>query len=306
MLVPYDSPALREEVHRYATNALSDNTRKAYATDLAQFIAWGGTIPCTAECVATYLTAHAATLSMATLQRRLVSIAKAHTLQDYPNPVSHALVQLTLRGIRRVHGAPQRQVSALVKEDLLLMLAQIPDTRKGMRDRALLLLGFCAALRRSELAAVRVKDIEFTTQGLVLTILRSKTDQNGEGCRIAIPRGRGRICPVESIHVWFLHSVVNTAYSVLFPSISKGGVVSDTPLSDRAIADIIKYYAAKAGLDASQYSGHSLRAGLATSAAQHGISSWVIRKQTRHSSDAMLTRYIREADLFTHNAAGIF
>ena len=292
------------EVRHYLENALSNNTRRAYRTDLEHYMAWGAAIPSTPDMVAGYITAHAATLSMATLQRRLVSIAKAHTMRGLPDPVKCDLVKLTMRGIRRIHGKPQAQVAALMKDDLIVMLSHIPDTLKGKRDHALLLLGFCGALRRSELAAVRVEDMEFTSNGIILTIPRSKVDQTGIGRKIGIPRGRGRICPVHVVTDWLQHSFAENG--PVFRSITKGGIISNAALSDRAIANIIKHYADKAGFDANRFSGHSLRSGLATSAAQHGISSWVIRQQTGHSSDAMLGRYIRDGDLFNNNAAALF
>lgn len=291
-------------IRQYVEQALSDNTRKAYKNDLAHYRTWGGTVPSSTEQVAAYLTAHAGVLSIATLQRRLVSITKAHTMKGYSDPVQSDLVKLTMRGIRRVHGKPQAQVSPILKEDLTVMLSHVPDTVKGHRDRALLLLGFCAALRRSELAAVKVEDLEFTAQGIILTLPRSKTDQTGQGRKIGIPKGRGRICPVMAVNEWILQLGVDKG--CMFRGVSKGGVIGDEKLSDRAIADIIKHYAHKAGLDPEKYSGHSLRSGLATSAAQHGVSSWKIRQQTGHKSDAMLARYIRDGDIFTDNAAALF
>lgn len=175
---------------------------------------------------------------------------------------------------------------------------------KGCRDRAILLTGFCAALRRSELAGIRCEDIEINNQGIVLTLRRSKTDQFGEGRKIGIPRGRGKICPVASLEKWLEHSGLKTG--PLFRAISKGMTLSVVQISDRAIANIVKDYALKAGLDPAKYSGHSLRSGLCSSAAQHGYSSWVIRKQSGHKTDAMLYRYIRIGDLFTDNAAALF
>lgn len=292
------------DIRHYVEHALSDNTRRAYSTDLEHYHAWGGRVPAMPEQIAGYLTAHADALSIATLQRRLVSIAKAHTTQGYADPVKSDIVKLTMRGIRRVHGKPQVQTAAILKEDMVLMLSHVPDTVKGKRDKALLLLGFCAALRRSELVAVQVQDMEFTAQGIILTLPRSKTDQMGQGRKIGIPKGRGRICPVAVVTDWILH--MGAKSGAVFRAITKGGVISSAPLSDRAVADIIKHYVAKAALNPERYSGHSLRAGLATSAAQHGISSWKIRAQTGHKSDAMLARYIREGDLFTGNAAALF
>ncbi len=292
------------DVRHYLENALSENTRKAYRADMEHYQTWGGTVPASPERIAAYLSDHAYNLSIATLQRRLVSIAKAHTMKGLADPVKSDLVKLTMRGIRRVHGKPQTQVAPIVKEDLTVMLSHVPDTAKGKRDRALLMLGFCGALRRSELVALRCTDLDMVSQGIIVSLSRSKTDQMGSGRKIGIPNGRGRICPVQAVNEWLVHSGANNGY--VFRSITKGGVISTAPLSDRAVADIIKHYVQKAGLDANRYSGHSLRAGLATSAAQHGISSWKIRQQTGHKSDAMLARYIREGDLFSNNAAALF
>jgi integrase len=297
-------PAIPHSIRHYVEQALSHNTRKAYAADLTHYYAWGGIIPASAEGVASYLTTHAGTLSIATLRRRLVAISKAHTMQGYPDPAKSELVRLTMRGIRHVHGKPQAQVAPLVKEDVIVMLSHIPEGVKGVRDRAMLLLGFCAALRRSELAVIRIEDIAFTTQGIVLTIPRSKTDQRGEGRKIGIPRGRGRICPVQAVADWLVH--LGAAEGAVFRQVNKAGEIVSESFSDRSVANIIKHYARKAGLNASCYSGHSLRAGLATSAAQHGISTWKIRAQTGHKSDAMLARYIRDGDMFTGNAAALF
>lgn len=296
--------AASDDVRRYLDNALADSTRKAYKNDLDHFIAWGGTIPCNGDQIAAYLSFFAGTLSMATLQRRIVSIAKAHTMQGLTDPTKNELVRLTFRGIRRSHGKPQNQMAALMKEDLIVMLSHIPDTVKGARDRALLMMGFCGAFRRSELVSIQIENLEFTPQGIVVILPRSKTDQTGQGRKIGIPKGRGRICSVAAIENWLLHLSAN--HGALFRSITKGGVISKDTLSDKSVADIIKFYARKAGLDSGRYSGHSLRSGLVTSAAQQGVSSWKIRQQTGHKSDAMLARYIRDGDIFTDNAAALF
>lgn len=301
---PGANAATAQHIQEYARQAWSDNTWKAYENDLNHFRTWGGSFPASPEQIAAYLTFHAGIFSIATLQRRLVAIAKAHTMKSHADPAKNDFVKLTMRGIRRVHGKPQAQVAPILKEDLVVMLSHAPDTIKGCRDQALLLLGFCGALRRSELVAVRVEDMEFNSQGLILTLPRSKTDQMGEGRKIGIPNGRSKICPVRSVRLWLEKSGIDNA--LVFRSVTKGGVVSEQSLSDRAVADIIKSYAKKAGLNPERYSGHSLRSGLATSAAQQGISSWKIRAQTGHKSDTMLARYIRDGDLFTDNASALF
>lgn len=290
-------------IKKYTDQALSDNTRRAYRTDLAHFEAFGGVIPSTPEAVASYLVFHAESLSIATLTRRLAAIAKAHSLQGLPSPTSSELVKLTFRGIRRQHGKPQNRAAALTKEDLIVTLAAIPDDLRGCRDKALLLIGFCAALRRSELCRIKAEDLDWTREGIILTLPRSKTDQMGEGRQIGIPYGRGRICPVATLREWLTRSGIVGGY--IFRAIGNGEV-EEGHLCDRSIAQIIKARAAKAGLDPARFSGHSLRAGLATSAAAAGIASHQIRAQTGHKSDAMLSRYIREGSLFTGNAAALF
>lgn len=294
-------PGRAENIRRYLEESLSKNTRTAYKSDLQHFRSWGGGIPCSPEMLAAYLTDHAESLSMATLSRRVIAISKAHTIKGYPDP-RNDLVKLTLKGIKRTHGKPQKQAAPILKEDLTVMLSHAPENLKGCRDKALLILGFCAALRRSELVNVKVEDLDFNTQGLVLTLSRSKTDQRGQGRKIGIPFGRGRICPVSLVRLWLEQSFIESGF--LFVSIRKGGVLTGEKLTDRSVSNIIKDYADKAGLDAEKYSGHSLRSGLCTSAAQHGVSSWKIRAQTGHRSDSMLARYIRSGDLFTDNAAG--
>ena len=294
--------AENSQIKNYISSALSENTLLAYKSDMNHFYKWGGLIPSSSDIIAQYLVDYAQELSMATLSRRLVAIGKAHTMQGYPSPTAHDLVTLTMKGIKRRHGKPQRQVSALMKEDIVSMVNVMPDTIKGIRDRALVLIGYCGAFRRSELVALTCDDIEFVSQGVIITIQRSKTDQSGEGRKVAIPYGRGLICPVKSLKDWL--DQLPDQSRAMFTPIDKGGNINDTPLTPHAVAVIIKSYAAKIGLDPSKLSGHSLRAGLSTTAAQNGVPSHKIRQQTGHKSDAMLARYIRDGGLFTDNAAG--
>ena len=300
----YEFSVLNHEgrIREYARQSLSENSRKALTGDLRHFTDWGGNIPANPETISRYISDHAEVHSIATIKRRLASISKAHNMSGYDNPVSSELVKMVMRGVQRQHGKPQRQAAPILKEDLTVMLSHTPDNLKGQRDKALLILGFCAALRRSELVGIQAQDLEFNAQGLILTITRSKTDASGTGEKIAIPYGRGKICPVKLVCLWLENSGIENG--PLFVSFRKGNIPTGERLSDRAVSDIIKHYAAKAGLNPERHSGHSLRSGLATSAAMHGVSSWKIRAQTRHKSDAMLARYIRDGDMFTDNAAG--
>ena len=289
------------EIEKYLQAALSGNTRRGYQSDLAHFIEWGGNIPATPEILSHYLVAHAGILSPATLNRRVVSIGRAHTSQGMESPTKADLVKATLRGIRRTVGTSQRQVSPAVKEHLLAMVDKLEGT-KGARDRALLLVGFAGAFRRSELVSVTYRDIEFAEQGLVITIRRSKTDQEGQGRKVAIPYARGATCPVLSLKAWLSISAISDG--PIFRPVTRHGRVLPAALSTQAVAEIVKQRVAAIGLDPTKYSGHSLRAGLVTSAAQEGVSSWKIRQQTGHKSDAMLQRYIRDSQIFIDNAAG--
>jgi len=173
---------------------------------------------------------------------------------------------------------------------------------KGTRDKALLLIGFAGAFRRSELVALTVEDVEHVKQGIVIHLRRSKTDQAGEGRKIAIPYARGAVCPVHALQEWLQISGITSG--LIFRGVTRHGHISEFGLSPQSVALVVKERAAAVGLDATQYAGHSLRAGLVTSAAQAGISSWKIRQQTGHKSETMLLRYIRDASIFIDNAAG--
>lgn len=289
-------------VRKYVQASLSQNTRRAYQSDLRHFIAWGGSIPATAQIIAKYLADHATSLSMATLARRLVTIGKAHTMQGLTSPVNSELVRLTFRGVRHRHGRRQRQMTPVLRQDLLLMVGQLGDSLRDQRDRALLLIGFAGAFRRSELVAINFTDIEWVPEGIVVILRRTKTDQEGKGRQVGIPYARGAVCPVRALDGWLQTSGIKEG--PIFRSVDRHGNVGSRALSGEAVTLIVKERAGAIGLDPKRYAGHSLRAGLATSAACSGVASWKIRDQTGHTSDAVLGRYIRESGLFIDNAAG--
>ena len=291
-----------DAIKRYVKAGLSAHTLKGYADDLAHFYAWGGRIPATSFEIAHYLSDNVSELAVATLERRLAAIAKAHRSAGLASPTQDEMVTATMRGIRRVHGTAQRQAKALLRDDLFVVLDAFGDRLKDVRDRALLLIGFAGGFRRSELVGLNVKDIEQARQGIIVTIRRSKTDQTGEGRRIAIPFGRTRHCPVLALEKWSEQSGIGEG--PIFRPITRHERVCPTRLSGEAVSVILKERMANIGIDPTEYSGHSLRSGFATSAAQAGASSWKIRAQTGHASDAMLSRYIREGELFRDNAAG--
>ena len=286
----------------YLQAATAENTRKAYQADLRHFLAWGGTVPSTPEQVANYLATFASNLSPATLSRRIAAITRAHTSLDISSPTRSALVKTTLRGIRRARGNHQRRVHPILKDDLTQMLT-LTSGIKEIRDRALLLIGFSGAFRRSELVAIDLQHISWRPDGLIIAIPKSKTDQLGAGRSIAIPYATGDLCPVTALQCWLEISKITSGK--LFRAITRSGRVLDRGITTQSVALIVKTYARQSGLDARLYSAHSLRAGLVTSAAMAGISTWKIQQQTGHKSIEVLARYVRDANLFQDNAAGL-
>jgi integrase len=290
------------DVASYVRESLAPNTRRAYLSDLGEFERWGGSIPASAETVAAYLAARADTLAVASLVRHAASISKVHEARGLPNPTRAELVHSTLRGIKRRRGCAQREAMPLLRDDLLLVLDVMGDGLRDIRDKAVLLVGFAAALRRSELVGLDVEDIEHVRQGIVLHLRRSKTDQDGRGRKIGIPFGRTRSCPVAALDAWLAASEITEG--AIFRPVDRHGRIQPSRLSGEAVSLVVRERVAAAWFDPAPYSGHSLRSGLATSAAQAGVPTWRIKAQTRHASDAMLSRYIRDGEMFSENAAG--
>ena len=264
-----------DTVRAYVEAGIAPATRRAYKADLEHFRAWGGDIPTTDIQLAAYLADQATTLKVATLTRRLAAISVAHKAHRLPSPVSSLLVRATMRGVRREHGTAQRQAAPLLREDLFVVLGAMGDRLKDLRDRALLLIGFAGGLRRSELAAIEITDFERVREGIVLIIRRSKTDQDGVGRKIGIPLGRTIHCPVRALENWL--SMARIEDGPVFRLVDRHGRVSGQ-LSGEAVSLIIRSRIAAAGFDPSGYSGHSLRAGFATSATRAGVSTFKIRQ----------------------------
>ena len=231
-------------------------------------------------------------------------ISQAHKAADLPSPTTSSLVSRTHAGIRRTVGTAQNGKAPALVDDLKHMLEKLPSTRVGLRDRALLLLGFAGAFRRSELVSLDVGDLEFTRAGLIVTLRKSKTDQEGKSRRLGIPYGSSeQTCPVRSLQAWLESARI--VEGAVFRSLDRFHRVQPGRLSDKAVALVVKRRAKAVGLDPARYAGHSLRAGLATSAAAAGASERVIMSQTGHRSADMVRRYIREGSLFQSNPAGM-
>ena len=289
------------EVSGYLMASYAPNTREAYEYDLKHFLEWGGRIPAKARMVAEYLAAFAGRLANSTLSRRLAAIKLAHEAKGVASPTSDQLVRATLRGIVRKHRRVQRRVAPLLRQHVVRMVKRARGVI-GARDSALLLVGFAGAFRRSELVDIEVADLEFVRRGVVVTLRHSKTDQEGVGRRVAIPYAKGGVCAVRALKRWLEAGGIREGK--VFRAVNRHGTVSRRGLDGHAVGDIIKKRAAEIGLDPKQYAGHSLRAGLVTSAARAGVMAWKIRQQTGHRSDAMLNRYIRDDEMFDGNAAG--
>lgn len=297
---------LEGRIRDFVRASRAKNTIRAYRSDFADFEDWCAgrgllSLPARPETVAAYLADRAGDLRPSTLARRLAAISAVHRAAGFGGiSVREEPIRSVWAGIRRTKGTAPAQKTPLRVEELRCIVEALPRALGGLRDRALLLLGFAGAFRRSELVALDVDDLEFVPQGLVVRVKRSKTDQEGEGRRIAIPRGRKEAtCPVRAVQVWLEASKI-TAGPVFRP-IDRHGNIRPTRLSDRAVALIVKRAAAACGLDPARYSGHSLRAGLATSAAAAGAEERLIMTQTGHKSERIVRRYIREGDLFHKN-----
>jgi integrase len=299
---------LGEQARAYAESGPADNTRRAYRTDWLAFTAWCAArelapLPAAPATLALYLTDQADVLKVSTLQRRLVAIAQAHRLKGHASPTEDAAVKAVWRGIRRAKGTAQLGKAALLTNDVRAMVLVLDLAAPiGVRDRALLLLGFAGAFRRSELVGLDVGDVQVTREGLVVTIRRSKTDQEGEGQKVGIPRGKHPgTCPVKALQAWLELAGIDDG--PIFRGVDRHGRILPTRLTAGSVARIVQRVAEAAGLDPAQFAGHSLRAGLATSAAMAGAEERDIMRQTRHKSVVVARRYIRDGSLFRNNAA---
>jgi len=322
----------------YLLAARADSTRRAYANDWVHFTDWCtsqqnddgatlGYLPAAPETLAVYLAEHAGQLKVATLIRRCSAISAVHQAAGHPSPTASPLVRTTLAGIRRVHGISPAAKDPLVAHQVRRLLDALPaEPAKALlaaRDRALLVLGFYGALRRSELVALDTTDVEVNDQGLVVTLRRSKTDQDAAGRRIAmLHTGAADSCPAEVYRAW--RDALDAAlppllgqddggdgWTVLehghprrpvFRPVNRHGSPAPARLTDKAVARVVQRTALRAGLGELDLAGHSLRAGFATSAAAAGKSERSIMKQTGHKSLPMVRRYIREGSLFRDNA----
>lgn len=290
------------ERYRQLTEAtLAKNTKLAYASDLKDFLRSGGKIPATPEMLITYLMECGGWFAYSTIKRRLISIKKAHQEQKYFSPTEDPKVKALLRGIKRKYGCAQRQAKPVTRDNLRCIVSTLDNSARDARDKAILLLGFAGAFRRSELVFLDVEDIEIISEGLLINLRRSKTDQEQRGRMVAIPKVRSRLCAVRALIQWL--KIADIQDGAIFQSLSKSGTPTGKRLDAGHVSSLLKRKIGEIGKDAKKYSAHSLRAGLVTEAAKAGVSSWKIRQQTGHKTEAALARYIRDVNIWDGNAA---
>ena len=302
------SSSLDEQVRAYIRASKAESTVRGYRSDWRHFCEWCQErdvcpLPASPETVASYIAECATRLKVGSIQRRLNAIAEAHKAVGMESPTSDGVVKNTLKGIKRTFGTAPVQKAPTLTADIRTMVGAAGDGLIGVRDRALILLGFAGAFRRSEVVGLDVEDLDFNRDGLTVNLRRSKADQEGEGRKIGIPYGSNpETCPVRVVQSWMEEGDVTSG--PVFRSINRHGQVKPGRLSGIDVARIVRKLAERVGLDAKKYAGHSLRSGHATSAAIAGASERSIMNQTGHRSVQMVRRYIRDGSLFRENSAG--
>lgn len=305
------SPELLEilaSAQEFLSTSVAESTKEAYSRDWRDFSRWCKehdlpSLPSNAEVVACYLTSLAMRgLRVTTIRRHSAAIAAAHHESRHPSPTAHPVIKELLRGMSRKLGTPPKPVDALLSQDIRKMVRALPDTLIGTRDKALILIGFAGAFRRSELVGMNTEDVSYRDEGLVILLARSKTDQNGKGRWVGIPYGKNPdTCPVAALRRWL--TISGIIEGPVLKGLDRHGNIVSERLSRRSVGEIIKRAARAAGLDATRVSGHSLRSGHVTQAVRSGVAEHIIQMQTGHTSSGSLRRYLRLAKIFEENSA---
>ena len=306
-----DIKALQQETLLNLQSSKAINTVRAYKSDFNDFglfCAQNGfkSLPSEPKIVALYLTyLSTKDAKMSTLKRRLVSIGVIHKLKGHYLDTKHPSIIENIMGIKRRKGSIQKGKKPLLISSLKTTIDAIDQQNKEkikiLRDRSIILIGFSGGFRRNEIVSLNYDDLDFVPEGLKIKIKRSKTDQFGEGAIKALPYfDNSQYCPVVSLKNWIDIARINSG--ALFRRFSKGSRLTEKRLTDQTVALLIKEYLQLAGIDNKNYSGHSLRSGFATSAAESGAEERSIMAMTGHKSSEMVRRYIKEANLFKNNA----
>jgi site-specific recombinase XerD len=291
--------SLENETLKNIRLSKAQNTLRAYKSDFQDFIGFCNinnliSLPAEPKTVSLYITHLSKTSKTSTLKRRLVSISTIHKAKGFYIDIKHPLIVENFYGIKRVKGSYQKSKKPVLLEDLKKILNSIDslnqNVKKKLRDKTILSLGFCGGFRRSELVDLTFKDIEFVKEGVKIFIKKSKSDQSGEGMTKAIPYFENKtFCPVNLLSEWININNIKDENEKIFN------------LSDKMVSLILKKYLKILGYDPLPYSGHSLRSGFATTAADKGADERSIMNITGHKSVQMVRRYIKETNLFKNN-----
>ena len=295
-----------QTTNEYIKAATSNNTRRAYRSDIRHFKLCGGLLPATTEQIIDYLQTNATVLNPRTLSRRLTAIKHWHVYQDFPDPTNSPLVKKTMAGIMNIHGKPKRKALAITIEQLekINALLKLSKALIDLRDNALLQIGFFGAFRRSELVNIKLEHIKKVKEGIEILIPRSKTDQTGQGKTCAIPYGKEKMCPVTSLLYWLKKADLKNG--AIFRKITKDGKLGKSALAKESITFILRRAISKLNyLELKDFSSHSLRRGFATTASKNGASLPAIMQQGRWQHEGTVIGYIEEGQLFKDNAANL-
>ena len=305
-----DLKLLHEATLNNLKNSKSNNTLRAYKSDFKDFATFCvkhglNSLPTDAKTLSIYLTHLSKNSKISTLRRRLVSISMVHKLKGHYLDTKHPIIVENLMGIRRVKGSIQKGKKPLLINHLKVIIKVINEQKideiKKLRDKSIILIGFGGGFRRSELISIDHEDLEFVPEGLKINIKRSKTDQFGEGMIKGLPYFNNEIyCPIVNLKKWIEASQIKSG--PIFRRFSKGLTLTNKRLTDQTVVLLIKEYLKLAGIENTNFAGHSLRSGFATVAAESGADERSIMAMTGHKSTQMVRRYIKEANLFKNNA----
>ena len=305
-----DIKLLHEETINNLKSSKANNTLRAYKSDFKDFLAFCSkhglhSLPTEPKIVSLYLTHLSKNSKISTLRRRLVSISMIHKLKGHYLDIKHPIIIENLMGIKRVKGSIQKGKKPILinhlKSIINVINKQEIDEIKKIRDKTIILVGFGGGFRRTELISIDHEDLEFVPDGIKITIKRSKTDQFGEGMIKGLPYfNNEEYCPVINLKKWL--DLSNIKSGPIFRRFAKGSILTNNRLTDQSVVLIIKNYLNLAGIENKNYSGHSLRSGFATVAAESGADERSIMAMTGHKTTQMVRRYIREANIFKNNA----
>ena len=305
-----DLKSLHDETLNNLKISKSKNTLRAYKSDFKDFGTFCAkhslaSLPSEPKIVSLYLTHLSKNSKISTLRRRLVSISMVHKLKGHYLDIKHPVIVENLMGIKRAKGSIQKGKKPILINDLKLIINVINEQKindiKKIRDKTIILIGFGGGFRRSEIISIDHEDLEFVSEGVKITVKKSKTDQFGEGMIKGIPYlTNEKYCPVANLKKWIEISKIKSG--AIFRRFAKGSILTDSRLTDQSIVLLLKEYLNLAGIENKNFAGHSLRSGFATVAADFGADERSIMAMTGHKTTTMVRRYIREANIFKNNA----